>query len=60
LTRKEIRALFHGHVSNKRLDLALEELTRSGLASRETAPGRGSPATRWTGADDSEAHQEAI
>jgi hypothetical protein len=49
LTRKEIRSLFHGHVSSERIDLALEKLTSQGLVTNQTAPGRGRPATRWSG-----------
>jgi hypothetical protein len=39
LTRKEIRALFHGHVSSERIDMALEELTAQGLATNQTTSG---------------------
>jgi hypothetical protein len=49
LTRKEIRALFHGHASSERIDVALEKLMSQGLAASQTSPGRGRPATRWTG-----------
>jgi hypothetical protein len=53
LTRKEIRALFHGHVSSERIDMALQKLTSQGLATSHAAPGRGRPATRWSGVEDS-------
>jgi hypothetical protein len=53
LARKEIRALFHGHVSSERIDMALEQLTAQGLATNQTTSGRGRPATRWSGMDDS-------
>jgi hypothetical protein len=46
---KEIRALFHGHISSERIDVAQEKLVSQGLASSQTSPGRGRPATRWTG-----------
>ncbi len=52
LTRKEIRALFHGHVSSERIDLALEELTYQGLVTNQIAPGKGRPATLWSGIED--------
>jgi hypothetical protein len=58
LTRKEIRALFHGHVSSERIDMALEQLTAQGLATNQTAPGRGRPATRWSGMEDSTPPEE--
>jgi hypothetical protein len=58
LTRKEIRALFHGHVSSERIDLALEQLTSQGLATNQSAAGRGRPATRWSGTEDSGLAQE--
>ncbi len=60
LTRKEIRALFHGHVSSERIDLALEKLTSEGLVSSRTTPGRGRPATRWSGTEGSEPVDETI
>ena len=59
LTRKEIGALFHGHVSSERIDMALEKLTSQGLATNQSTPGRGRPATLWSGIDDSEPAEEA-
>jgi hypothetical protein len=59
LTRKEIGALFHGHVSRERIDMALEKLTSQGLVTNQSAPGRGRPATLWSGIDDSEPPEEA-
>jgi hypothetical protein len=58
LTRKEIRALFHGHVSSERIDLALEKLVAEGLANNQTTPGRGRPATRWSGMENSASAEE--
>jgi hypothetical protein len=58
LTKKEIRALFHGHVSSERIDLALEKLMSQGLASNQTQPGRGRPATRWSGMEHSAPAEE--
>jgi hypothetical protein len=54
LTRKEIRALFHGHISSERIDAALEQLTSQGLATNRSTAGRGRPTTRWSGTEDSE------
>jgi hypothetical protein len=58
LTRKEIRALFHGHVSSERIDMALEQLTSQGLATNQSTAGRGRPATLWSGTEDSEPAEE--
>jgi hypothetical protein len=41
LTRMQIRALFHRHVSKERIDLALDQLLRLGLIHRGTSAGRG-------------------
>jgi hypothetical protein len=48
LTKVQIRALFHRHVSKERIDLALEQLMSLGLIGSEKSPGRGRPATLWT------------
>jgi hypothetical protein len=48
LSRVQIRALFHRHVSKERIDLALEQLLSLGLINRGTAPGRGRSASLWT------------
>jgi hypothetical protein len=58
LTRKEIRALFHGHVSSERIDMALETLTAQGLATNQTTSGRGRPATLWSGVEDAVSPEE--
>jgi hypothetical protein len=58
LTRKEIRAIFHGHVSSERIDMALEQLTSQGLATNQSTAGRGRPATLWSGTEDSEPAEE--
>ncbi len=52
LTKVQIRALFHRHVSKERIDLALEQLMSLGLIDRETSTGRGRPATLWTKVGD--------
>ena len=48
LTRMQIRALFHRHVSKERIDLALEQLLKLGLIIRATSAGRGRATTLWT------------
>jgi hypothetical protein len=47
LSRVQIRALFHRHVSKERIDLALEQLFTLGLINSETTAGRGRSATLW-------------
>ncbi len=50
LSQVQIRALFHGHVSKKRIDLALEQLSTLDLIDyhRQPGRGRGRPSTIWT------------
>ncbi|MGB8536593.1 MAG: DUF3987 domain-containing protein [Acidobacteriaceae bacterium] len=48
LTRVQIRALFHRHVSKERIDLALEQLLKLGLIIRATSAGPGRATTLWT------------
>ena len=49
LSKTQIRALFHGHITVERIDRALEQLATLGLISSQTsAAGRGRPATQWT------------
>ena len=48
LTRMQIRALFHRHVSKERIDLALEQLQKLGLIYRGISTGRGRATTLWT------------
>jgi hypothetical protein len=48
LSKTQLRALFHGHITVERIDRALEELATLGLVGRQTnAGGRGCPATQW-------------
>ncbi len=47
LSRVQIRALFHRHVSKERIDLALEQLLTLGLIYNQTAAGRGRSANLW-------------
>ena len=48
LTRMQIRALFHRHVSKERIDLALEQLLKLGLINQGTTAGRGRATNLWT------------
>ena len=52
LTRKQIGALFHGHLGSQHIDAALELLMSLGATSRRTAPTCGRPSTLWTAASD--------
>jgi hypothetical protein len=54
LSRVQIRALFHRHVSKERIDLALEQLLNLGLINRGTAAGRGRSTSLWTKAQNTE------
>jgi hypothetical protein len=54
LSRAQIRALFHRHVSKERIDLALEQLLSLGLTSRAITAGRGRSASLWTKAQNPE------
>jgi hypothetical protein len=47
LSRSAIRALFHGHVSKERIDMALQQLQSLGLMSQAMPPGRGRRGTLW-------------
>ncbi len=47
LTKTQLRALFHGHVSSQRIDLALGQLTSLGLVNHHIASGSGRPANVW-------------
>jgi hypothetical protein len=51
LTRKQIRNLFHGHVSSASIDQALEKLRSLGLAWSRFISGRGPLTTLWSTVD---------
>ena len=58
LTRKQIRGLFHGHLSSERIDAALEELTSLGLVTNRALPGQGRPSMLWSAIEDPDLVQE--
>jgi hypothetical protein len=60
LTRKHISALFHGHLSSNRIEIALEKLVSLGAIYPSTQPGGGRPSTRWAAIPESESvdHEE--
>jgi hypothetical protein len=51
LTRKQIRDLFHGHVSSGSIDQALEKLSSVGVATSRFLPGSRRPTTLWSAID---------
>jgi hypothetical protein len=59
LTRVQIRALFHRHVSKERIDLALEQLKTLGLIESQTSNGHGRPSTLWAKVADPQAADSA-
>jgi hypothetical protein len=55
LSKTQIRALFCGHITVERIDLALDQLSDLGLIVRHTTSGqRGRPATLWTAAENTQ------
>jgi hypothetical protein len=48
LSRKQISALFHGHLSSDRIDAALEQLISLGAIDQSNQPTGGRPATLWS------------
>ena len=55
LTKAQISALFHRHVSRERIDLALQQLSSLGAVTRHIEAGRGRPSTLWAAAEDTKA-----
>jgi hypothetical protein len=53
LTRMQIRALFHRHVSKERIDLALDQLQKLGIIYRRVSAGQGRATTHWAKPQDS-------
>ena len=51
LTKGQISALFHRHVSRERIDLALQQLSSLGAITRHIEAGRGRPSTLWAAAE---------
>jgi hypothetical protein len=54
LSRKEIRGLFHGHVSSDRIEAALDQLISLGVLTHHLQPGRGRHASVWSSLPDAE------
>ncbi len=54
LSRKQITALFHGHLGSQRIEAALQQLLSLGVLSRHLEPSGGRPATLWTAMPNTE------
>jgi hypothetical protein len=55
LSRIQIRALFHGHLSSERIEAALQQLMSIGAIDQQTQPSRGGRrSTLWTATPDVE------
>ena len=55
LSRIQISALFHGHLSSERVEAALQQLMSMGAVTQQTLPSRGGRrATLWTATQDGE------
>jgi predicted ArsR family transcriptional regulator len=48
LSRTQMSALFHGHLSSNRIDAALEQLISFGAIVQSNQPTGGRPATLWS------------
>jgi hypothetical protein len=54
LSRKQINALFHGHLSSSRIETALEQLISLGAIYQSSQPTGGRPSTLWSAIPESE------
>ena len=54
LSRKQIRGLFHGHVSSDKIEAALEQLMSLGVLTHHLQPGKGRHASVWSALPDAE------
>jgi hypothetical protein len=60
LSRIQIRALFHGHLSSERIEVALQQLMSIGAIDQQIQPSRGGRrSTIWTATPDGEPHAQA-
>ena len=58
LSRKQISALFHGHLSSDRIDAALQHLVSLGAIHHLIEPGRGRSVNLWSASEDEQSRQE--
>jgi hypothetical protein len=54
LSRKQISALFHGHLSSDRIEAALDKLISLGAIYQTSQPSGGRPSTLWAAIPESE------
>ena len=54
LSRRQIRAIFHGHLGSERIQAALEQLMSLGVLTHHIERGRGRPSTRWAAMPNTE------
>jgi len=54
LSRKQISALFRGHLSSNRIEAALEQLISLGAIHQSSQPSGGRPSTLWSAIPESE------
>jgi hypothetical protein len=61
LSRKQISALFHGHLSSQSIEIALEQLTSLGAISHSSSqPTGGRSSTLWSATPESESPAECL
>jgi hypothetical protein len=59
LSRKQMSALFHGHVSSERIEAALQQLLALGAIGQTSQPSGGRPTTLWSATPEEEFLGEA-
>jgi len=60
LSRNQMSALFHGHLSSSRIEAALEQLISLGAIYQTSQPGAGRPSTLWSAIPESECLAEGV
>jgi hypothetical protein len=58
LSRKQINALFHGHLGSEHIDAALQKLVDLGVINQRRQPGKGRPSTLWSASEDENPAQQ--
>jgi hypothetical protein len=59
LSRKQMSALFHGHVSSERIEAALQQLLALGATYKTSQPSGGRPTTLWSAIPEAESLGES-
>jgi hypothetical protein len=59
LSRKQMSALFHGHVSSSRIEAALEQLLSLGAIYQSSQPSGGRPSTLWSAIAEAKSFDDA-